>query len=291
MRETAPSKASEVTALAATTAPGLTGRRAAFESPAAPLGGLTSLRFFAAAMIVIGHGAGEFGFPIGTDALFALNTGVSFFFVLSGFILYYNYPVLPDRAAVGRFYLARFARIWPLHFFAFLLVLIVYPSAAWTQPGIVRWLAALLNVSLLQAWFPLIGGYTGAFNAPAWTLSVEVFFYLLFPWLLPRIREAPARTLAAVLLLSIACSVVADAVGGPRSDLPLDQWNWYLLDHSFPLSRLAEFALGMATAGWWTAHRRRDEGGVAVATLLELGAMTLLAAGTAYVHRVPEVAI
>jgi peptidoglycan/LPS O-acetylase OafA/YrhL len=91
----------------------------------APLRGLTSLRFFAAAMIVVGHGAGEFGFQLDADALFALNTGVSFFFVLSGFILYYNYPVLPDRAAVSRFYLARFARIWPLHFFALVLVLIV----------------------------------------------------------------------------------------------------------------------------------------------------------------------
>jgi peptidoglycan/LPS O-acetylase OafA/YrhL len=256
----------------------------------APLRGLTSLRFFAAAMIVVGHGAGEFGFQLDADALFALNTGVSFFFVLSGFILYYNYPVLPDRAAVSRFYLARFARIWPLHFFALVLVLIVYPSAAWVQPGIVRWLAALLNVSLLQAWFPLIGGYTSAFNGPAWTLSVEVFFYLLFPWLLPRVREAPLRTLAGVLLLSLACSVVANAVGGPRSDLPLDQWNWYLLDHSFPLGRLAEFALGMVTAHWWTGHRRRSAGNVAAETVLELAAMTLLAAGLVYVNRVPELA-
>ena len=266
------------------------GRDVGAERSAAPLRGLTSLRFFAAAMIVIGHGSGEFGLPLSTDALFALNTGVSFFFVLSGFILYYNYPVLPGRAAVGRFYLARFARIWPLHLFALLVVLIVYPSAAWAQPGIVRWLAALLNVSLLQAWFPLIGGYTGAFNAPAWTLSVEVFFYLLFPWLLTRIREAPARTLGGVVLLSLACSVVANAVGGPRSDLPLDQWNWYLLDHSFPLSRLAEFALGMATARWWTGHRRRGAGRVAAETLLELAALALLAGGLAYLHRVPELA-
>jgi peptidoglycan/LPS O-acetylase OafA/YrhL len=75
-----------LTGLAATAEHRLAGRAAAVERPAAPLRGLTSLRFFAAAMIVVGHGAGEFGFQLGADTLFALNTGVSFFFVLSGFI-------------------------------------------------------------------------------------------------------------------------------------------------------------------------------------------------------------
>jgi peptidoglycan/LPS O-acetylase OafA/YrhL len=285
-----PSPGSNSTGLAPAVEHRPAARRAVIERPAAPLNALTSLRFFAAAMIVIAHGSGEFGFPLGADALFALNTGVSFFFVLSGFILYYNYPFLPDRTAVGRFYLARFARIWPLHVFAFIVVLITYPSAAWVQPGIARWLAGLLSISLLQAWFPLIDGYTGAFNAPAWTLSVEVFFYLLFPWLLPRVRDAATRTLLGGLLLSLACSVVANAMGGPRSDLPLDQWNWYLLDHSFPLSRLAEFVLGMATAHWWTRYRQRGMGNIAAGTLLELGAIALLAAAMAYVHRVPELA-
>src|SRR4029077_17422654 len=104
----------------------------------APLNGLTSLRFFAATMIVIGHGSGEFGFHLSPDSLFALNSGVSFFFVLSGFILYYNYPALPNRSAVSAFYAARFARIWPLHIFALILVLIAFPSVAWVQPGVNR---------------------------------------------------------------------------------------------------------------------------------------------------------
>jgi peptidoglycan/LPS O-acetylase OafA/YrhL len=47
---------------------------------------LTSLRFFAAALIVIGHSIGVFGFPADWPRGLATYQGVTFFFVLSGFI-------------------------------------------------------------------------------------------------------------------------------------------------------------------------------------------------------------
>jgi peptidoglycan/LPS O-acetylase OafA/YrhL len=60
------------------------------------LNALTSLRFFAAAMIVLGHCHGQFEHTIKIAEHFALNQAVSFFFVLSGFILAYVYPVLSN---------------------------------------------------------------------------------------------------------------------------------------------------------------------------------------------------
>ena len=67
---------------------------------------LTSLRFIAASMIVVGH-----AYPLfakGAIALYIpLSQGVSFFYVLSGFVLAYNYPSLPTRAHLGRFLVAR----------------------------------------------------------------------------------------------------------------------------------------------------------------------------------------
>lgn len=139
------------------------------------LDALTALRFFAAAMIVIGHAHPLFG-SLGIADAAPLEQGVSFFFVLSGFILAYNYPVLAGRAAVRRFWLARFARIWPLH--AVMLILWIalifnfdrqsyFPGAE----GLAR-LAA--NVLLLQAWVPL-SGWSPSFNGVAWSLSAEFF--------------------------------------------------------------------------------------------------------------------
>src|SRR5262249_9177363 len=72
---------------------------------------LTSLRAFAAAGLLFYHQMRVI-LPIESNQAFAL--GVSFFFVLSGFILAVNYGNM-SRAEVGRFFLARFARLYPVH--------------------------------------------------------------------------------------------------------------------------------------------------------------------------------
>jgi peptidoglycan/LPS O-acetylase OafA/YrhL len=254
--------------------------------PAATLAGLTPLRFVAAALIVMGHGATGLGFELGPVLPYAINSMVCFFFVLSGFILRYNYPLLADSAGVAGFYVRRFARIWPLHAATMLLMFALLPYAQWTQTGINPWLALALSGSLLQSWVP-VGGYMGAFNGPAWTLSVDVFFYALFPWLLVRMRDAPARTLAGTFLLSILGPLFANIFGGPRSDAPLDQWNPYLLEHAFPLARLVEFALGMAVAGWWSAHRQRLRFGRVAGTALEIAALALTVVAASQLPRTP----
>jgi peptidoglycan/LPS O-acetylase OafA/YrhL len=90
------------------------------------LAALTSLRFLAAAAIVYHHVMGAWAFPRVPQFHFA--QGVSFFFVLSGFILTYRYPVLRDWREIRRFWLARFARIWPAH--ATSLVIVVATATA-----------------------------------------------------------------------------------------------------------------------------------------------------------------
>ena len=79
------------------------------------LDALTSLRFFAAMAIVIEHTKDAFHVTAWIHSPIPYDYGVSFFFVLSGFILTYNYREIGDFAACRRFYVARFARIWPLH--------------------------------------------------------------------------------------------------------------------------------------------------------------------------------
>src|SRR5262245_19632502 len=80
-------------------------------------------------MILVLHSRGFFGIPPHWAHDVPLYHGVSFFFVLSGFILTYAYPSLPDARAVRRFWVARFARLWPLHIVAGLLFILANPQA------------------------------------------------------------------------------------------------------------------------------------------------------------------
>src|SRR5437899_7468876 len=121
---------------------------------AVKLNALTSLRFIAAAMIVFYHSDPTFG-KYDPFKSFDKDQAVSFFFVLSGFILSYVYPILNSFGDIRRFVVARFARIWPAHIFAFVLVLVLIPSHAWlsstgsTSHAICK---ALANIFLLPAW-------------------------------------------------------------------------------------------------------------------------------------------
>ena len=63
----------------------------------------TSLRFFAAVMIVVYHSNGLFGFSKDRIPILEWCQGVSFFFVLSGFILAYVYPKLETWSVIRQF--------------------------------------------------------------------------------------------------------------------------------------------------------------------------------------------
>ena len=251
------------------------------------LDALTPLRFVAAALIVAGHGGPLFGFVPDTTRLYTANASVSLFFVMSGFVLAYNYPALDSQEAVGRFCVLRFARIWPLHAAILSATILFLPA---TLPaGIDPLVAAMLAFLLVQSWVP-INGYAAAWNGPAWTLSVDVFFYAVFPMILAPLRRAPWRSLAVALALSLVPPLLANRLGGPRADLPLDQWNWYMLDHFFPLARLCEFVLGMVAARGFAAWRRPLTRGAHAATAIEVGALAACAAAVVALPQVPYAA-
>lgn len=146
---------------------------------------LTSLRFFFALMVFTSH----LSF-VQTDwawyqwlkrnVFFEGYLGVSFFFILSGFILSYNYQenFLKGKVSKKKFYIARFARIYPLHILTFFLAFILlYPSSI-TGIG-----PSISNLALIQSFIP-IEEYYFSYNSPSWSISNEMFFYLLFPILL-----------------------------------------------------------------------------------------------------------
>jgi peptidoglycan/LPS O-acetylase OafA/YrhL len=232
--------------------------------PATPkLPALTSLRFFAAAMIVMLHAQAYFGI-VAPLRRFTLTQGVCFFFVLSGFILTYAYPSLDGRG-VQRFLVSRLARIVPLHLATMLLYVLILP--AWYRESVSSTTrgAGLLTAFLLQAWVPVYRVQT-AFNGVSWSLSAEFFFYLCFPLLLWRWRQTWRVKLALTFLLAVGTIIVANRWLGhlpPGADVPD-------VVYFFPLARLWEFAIGVATAHLWRTLRARVRCGRLLGTALEL---------------------
>ena len=177
------------------------------------IGALTSLRFFAAFAVLFLHsgsheleGRGLLPGPLGT--FFANGyLGVSFFFVLSGFILTYIYlDELVGRKSLVKFYLARFARVYPVYLLSIVLMspFVAPTSFALDAP----------QFFLLQMWPPLAANDLLNWNGPAWTLSVELLFYLAFPALLALM--APLR---AVGVIAVATVMILAIVAGRLSSI------------------------------------------------------------------------
>jgi len=220
---------------------------------------LTSLRFFAAMHVFLFHLDADH-IRTFSGLSFRLQktgyVGVSLFFVLSGFILTY---VHGDREMRPRiFYRERLARIYPAYLFSLLVTAPGFfyiclklkqmdiPFFAWFKYHV--GLCSALVPTLTQAWVP---NAALAWNPPAWSLSVEAFFYLLFPFLLPRILRMTTSTLWKLLafcwMLSLAISltyVFAKPDGVAHvTDEALNLF-WLNAIKFNPLARLPEFLLG-----------------------------------------------
>lgn len=213
---------------------------------------LTTLRFWAAIVVVLNHlDAGHLSYLPEAFKGWCQSgyEAVTFFFVLSGFILTYVYSCDREHGAlnvsVRRFQLARLARIMPSYYLALLLLLppFVYGVAVAGIIPLDQFVLATLTVpALMQAWLPTV---SFSWNGPAWSLSVEVFFYALFPALLCRTRMMSHReflTLAAVAVIASA----AARFYLPQSLAVEDSQNWRYFFHYFPLFHLPSFLFGMA---------------------------------------------
>lgn len=208
---------------------------------------LTSMRFFAAAAIVLGHADPIFG-SFGMENVIPLEQGVSFFFVLSGFILTWNYPVLSNWADRRKFWLARFARIWPLHLTTLLLwiALIFNFDRAANFPGIAGFARLIANLLLLQVWVPL-HDWALSFNGVAWSISTEFFFYAMFPLLIKlwHKRWYQVLLIQALFILLVISITTFYAISG-EDDYP--KVGLLGLLYFNPLVRTFEFTIGIALA-------------------------------------------
>lgn len=237
------------------------------------LDALTSLRFFAAFAIVIEHSRGSF---LSETVLvqWPLDQAVSFFFVLSGFVLFHVYPQLPNKQAIGGFLLARVARIWPAHLGALLVLLLFMGNQIHRLLGTDSPVIVTANLLLVHAWIPLRDFYF-SLNDVSWTISTEMAFYLLFPLLILRFRSTWHWKLLGAAALLIGLMAICTVRKIP---LYSDDYNGVTttgLLYINPLARLFEFVLGMCCGLWWHRIRPRLGSNVMAWTVAELGAFAV----------------
>ena len=195
---------------------------------------LTSLRLIFALMVFGAH-------CYVIDDFFNLHffkegfVGVSFFFVLSGFIIAYNYQKKLSESKMTKrsFWVARIARIYPLHVLTLLIAAALggYVIAS----GFTDWSKHFLaSLTLTNAYIPK-ADYFFSFNSPSWSLCCEQLFYICFPFLVPLTRNYKH-------LLYIFCVTAILLVVGmhftPEEEI---KGYWYVN----PIARFPDFIAGM----------------------------------------------
>jgi len=204
---------------------------------------LTFFRFLAATIVIIFH------FGKSTDIAKSLNpfilSGsqmVTFFFVLSGFVLMISHYHKPTET-LQKFYLSRVARIVPLYMIA--LFIMVYFEFGRENSNT---MAMILSISFLQSWFP---PYALSYNIPGWSLSVEAFFYLTFPFIIFVIKHSKIQ-IATLTIFSMLFYIFTQAILSHYMSHKLyDSWPSIFHDtvHYSPLFHYCSFILGV-TGGY-----------------------------------------
>ena len=220
-----------------------------FPSRQPKLNVLTSLRFFAALCIVVLHAGNHGLLPMKYVQIFDLSKGVTFFFVLSGFVLGYTYNGRAVNA--WRFFQARFARIWPVTILSIFFVLLILPKLIYLPSSSGGWpvgIVLILNLLCLQAFFPVPDVFF-SFNAVAWSISAEVFFYFCFP-LIHKLKTSSLLIITIlysllILLLAYLLSF-SDLVGFSSESLDIPVWQGFVYIN--PIARLPEFLMGILLA-------------------------------------------
>jgi peptidoglycan/LPS O-acetylase OafA/YrhL len=235
---------------------------------------LTSLRFVAAAMIVLTHSRSHYEFSRTWGDPLILPLAVSFFFVLSGFILAHAYPTL-DAAGTRRFLVARAARLWPLHIATFVLFLPVVYLYAPLMPSSTS-IAVPANLALVHAWVPFPDSYF-SFNPVSWTISTELGLYLLFPLLIRNWRSTWLPKLVLSVLLFGAIEHLARWFELPPFQFGQRGADFNGLATVNPLANVYPFVLGMAGCSAWQYLEPRLRVGVLAGTVLEVAALMLAA--------------
>jgi len=237
---------------------------------------LHGLRFLAAFCILFSHACGWLANFKDTRTVFNYGEfftvyGMPLFFVLSGFVIHYNYSrlfsTMRPRWAILEFLGARFARLYPLFICFFLVGLAVDGVLQWYYEHQLNLLLVMTHyLTLTQSWvYIVLFGDRLLLDGPfglSWSLSTEFFFYVTYIVLV--LHVARMRSVAGLLVTAGAMSILVVAgygyAAGHRGAInafavqhmhQIDEgehsvYRWFF--YYSPYGRVFEFILGCLTA-------------------------------------------
>ncbi len=174
--------------------------------------------------------------------------GVGFFFILSGFVLCYSYEnkILTKTISKKDFYISRIARIYPMHLLTLLIVIIKnYVIFSPESPFNIG--SFFLNLFLLQSFVPIYDVYF-SFNSVSWSLSDEMFFYCLFPLIIPLLAKLryKLKTLSIIIMAGIV--IIVNLVLHTPDEK-------FAILYICPIFRIFDFILGIYICQLWNYLR------------------------------------
>jgi peptidoglycan/LPS O-acetylase OafA/YrhL len=225
---------------------------------------LTSVRFFAAFLVLFHHSVvllpgfdnrGHHHAPhdfLGVLS-FSFSVSVSFFFLLSGYVLSFVYLHTGQVIDKGKFFAARFARLYPLYIVILVLdtpeLLLTEIHRHGVSIGLTKTAEIFAaNVLMLQAWYPL---RLNQINFPSWSLCGEVFFYLCFPLLGVWLWKLQGRRLWLTMLVVY--------LGGQALFLTAIHHLNPITAFCWPVLHLSTFTLGILLARWQSLRQTRQD--------------------------------
>ncbi|WP_329214517.1 acyltransferase [Streptomyces sp. NBC_01485] len=202
--------------------------------------------------------------------------GVTFFFVLSGFVLTWS---ARDTDTAPRFWRRRFLKIVPNYVLVWALAMAVFAAP------ITDFKTGTLNLFMVQVYYPDFAVNFGV-NPAGWSLAVEAVFYLSFPVLFHWIKKIPAHRLnlwvaaaaAGIIATPLLSTLLVPAGSLMMATEPDTSVNQYFFAYILPFPRVLDFALGILVARSVMAGRWRNIGmiwsGVLLAASYAVGYFT-----------------
>lgn len=202
---------------------------------------------------------------------------VNVFFLISGFILSYNYFDRGANLVKRDFWMARFSRLYPVYLLVLLISLPVLNLEWHVRSTTEFWQGVALTPVLLQGWSPSLATF---WNTVAWTLSCEMAFYAAFPWLIqlpwPRRPSRLVLMLFALWIIDLAPTALYLWLNPDHLSSPVDRYTSTTLVRFLkytPLPYAATFLSGIALSRLQllTTISERRRMLIAAASLIGLG--------------------
>lgn len=206
---------------------------------------LTITRFIVILLVLYTHGDGGIylsslkQIPFFTELLLAGPSGVCYFYVLSGFVMGLAYYRPHEKFNITTFWRARFLRLYPLYLIAFLITCAYYADSILR----IKPQKILANIFIVQSWIP---AYSQSFNYVAWSMTVEIFFYVIFPFfMIWAYRQSTKKLITVSIILWTVSQIIYQFL-----------WIGYFPERKdiivySPIFHLNSFVIGVVGSVWY----------------------------------------